>query len=200
MREGIRKECFRRVRSVPRSELKARSRINAINSLALLVVTYSFSVTNWSLTEIKKVDIKLCKLLTMHRMHQPKSDVNRLYLPRMKGDRGLVQLELSLATSILGMDTHLNNTNDWMLKLVKNIRKINTCTLLLAMQKNEVNLSIDNISENSTSTEKAKQIKAQAKTKNINELKEGRKDKPLHGKYPIRVSDPDSNSSLTISD
>ena len=62
---------------------------------------------------------------------------------------------------------------------------------------NEINLSTDNISENSTSTEKAKQIKAQAKTKNVNELKEGWKDKPLHGKYPIRGSDPYVNVSLT---
>ena len=62
---------------------------------------------------------------------------------------------------------------------------------------NEINLSTDNISENSTSTEKAKQIKIQAKTKNINELTEGWKDKPLHGKYPVRASDPDVNSSLT---
>ena len=37
---------------------------------------------------------------------------------------------------------------------------------------NEINVSAGNISENATSTEKAKQIKAQTKTKNINELKE----------------------------
>ena len=62
---------------------------------------------------------------------------------------------------------------------------------------NKINLSIDNVSENSSSTEKAKQIKTQAKIKNMNELKEGWKDKPLHGKYPIRASDPDVNFSLT---
>ena len=67
---------------------------------------------NWSLTEIKKADTKIGKLLTMHRMHHAKSDVNRLYLPRKEGGRGLVQLELSLKTSITGMDTYLNNTND----------------------------------------------------------------------------------------
>ena len=38
---------------------------------------------------------------------------------------------------------------------------------------NEINLSTDIISENAKSTEKAKQIKTQVKTKNINELKEG---------------------------
>ena len=62
---------------------------------------------------------------------------------------------------------------------------------------NEINFSTDNISENSKSAEKAKQIKTQAKTKNINELKERWKDKSLHGKYPIRATDPDVNSSLT---
>ena len=54
MREKIRKECFCRVRSILRSELKARNRIDGINSLALPVVTYSFNITNWSLTKIKK--------------------------------------------------------------------------------------------------------------------------------------------------
>ena len=62
MREEIRKECFRRVRAILRSELNARNRIDAINSLALPVVTYSFTIINWSLTEIKKADTKIRKL------------------------------------------------------------------------------------------------------------------------------------------
>ena len=66
MRVKIRKECFRRVRQILRSELHARNRIDAINSLALSVVTYSFTIINWSLTEIKKVYTKIRKLLTMH--------------------------------------------------------------------------------------------------------------------------------------
>ena len=89
MREKIRKACFRRVRSILRIELNARNRIDAINSLALPVVIYNFTIINCSLTEIKKVDTKIRKLLTMHRMHYPKSDVNRLYLPRKEGGRGL---------------------------------------------------------------------------------------------------------------
>ena len=105
-----------------RSELNARNRIDTINFLALPVVTYSFTIINWSLAEIKKVDTKIRKLL---RMHQPKPDANRLYLPRKEGGRGLVQFELSLKTSIIGMDTYLNNTNDWILKLVKNLEQNN---------------------------------------------------------------------------
>ena len=167
-REKIWNKCFRRVRYILRSELNARNRINAINYLILPVVTYKFTIINWSFTGIKNVDTKIRKLLTIHRMHHPKSDVNGLYLPRKEGGRGLVRLELSLKTSIIGMDTCLNNTNDWMLKFVKKHeqnKRMYSITSDAKKYLNEINLSTDNISENSSSTEKAKQIKTQAKIK-----------------------------------
>ena len=46
MKEKIWKECFRRVRSTLRSELNACNRTNAINFLALPVVTYNFTIIN----------------------------------------------------------------------------------------------------------------------------------------------------------
>ena len=98
-----------------------------------------------------------------------------MYLRHKEWGMGLVQLELSLKTSIIGMDTYLNNTNDWMLKLVKKHEEnkpMYSITSDVKKYLNEINLSTDDISENSTSTKKAKQIKTQAKTKNINELKE----------------------------
>ena len=107
-----------RVRSILRIELNAHNRIGAINSLSLPVVTYSFTMINWSLTKIKKVGTKIRKLLTMHPMHPSKYDVNSLYLSCKEGDRGLVLLELSLKTSIMGMGTYFSNTNHRMLKLV----------------------------------------------------------------------------------
>ena len=166
MREKIQKECFRRVMSILGSELNARNRINAINSLALPVFTYSFTIINWSLTEIKKIDTKIRKLLTMHRMHYPKSDINRLHLPRKEGGKGLVQLELSLKTSIIGMDTYLNNTNDWMLKLAKKHEKNKRMYSIASDAKkylNEINLSTENISGNSTSLFLQKQNKLRHK-------------------------------------
>ena len=79
-----------------------------------------------------------------------------------------MQLELSLKTSITGMDTYLNNTNDWMLKLVKKHEQNKRMYSITSDSKNylnEINLITDNIFETSSSTEKAKQIKTQAKTK-----------------------------------
>ena len=46
MNEKIRKECYRRVRGVLQSELNTKNKLEAINALAILVVTYSFNVVN----------------------------------------------------------------------------------------------------------------------------------------------------------
>ena len=59
MKEKIRKECYRRVRGVLQSELNAKNKLEAINPLAIPVVTYSFNVVNWNLEEIKRIDRKI---------------------------------------------------------------------------------------------------------------------------------------------
>ena len=79
-----------------KTELSSKNRITAINTLAISVVTYSFNVINWNMNELKRLDTKIRKQLTCNRMHHPKSDVERLYVPRKKGGRGMIQLELSL--------------------------------------------------------------------------------------------------------
>ena len=80
MKEKIRKEYYRRVRMVLKSELNASNRITAITTIATPVVIYSFNIIDWKQNEIKRMDTKTRKLLTMQNMHHPKADVARLYL------------------------------------------------------------------------------------------------------------------------
>ena len=47
MRERLRREYFRRVKVVLRTELCGRNKILAINGFALPVLTYSFGVIHW---------------------------------------------------------------------------------------------------------------------------------------------------------
>ena len=84
MKEKIRKEYNRRVRLILRTELNGRNKIEAINSLAVPVVQYSFGIIDWKISELKKIDTKTRKLLNMHKMLHPKADVERLTL----GSRG----------------------------------------------------------------------------------------------------------------
>jgi hypothetical protein len=64
------------------TELSAKNKIQAIGSLEVLVFRYTFGIINWHHEELQKVDRKTRKLLTIHGQHQPKADVDRLYVPR----------------------------------------------------------------------------------------------------------------------
>ena len=46
MKEKIRKECYRRVRAVLKTELNSANRTQAINTLTIPVVTYTFNIVN----------------------------------------------------------------------------------------------------------------------------------------------------------
>ena len=74
-------------------ELKARNKITVIGALAVRVLRYSFGTINWRAEEIRNIDRKTRKMLTVYKMHHPKADTDRLYVKRNGGGRGLVQIE-----------------------------------------------------------------------------------------------------------
>ena len=94
MKEKIRKKCYRRISGVLRSELNAKNKLEAINTLAIPAVTYSSHVVNWNVEEIKRTERKIRKLMTLNRMHHSKADVSRMSIPR-KGRRGITNLEMA---------------------------------------------------------------------------------------------------------
>jgi len=61
----MKKEYTRRLRMILRSELNAKTKITAIGALAVPESRYSFSVINWILEEIRKIDKKTRKILTV---------------------------------------------------------------------------------------------------------------------------------------
>ena len=60
----------------------------------------SFGIVNWHQEELQKLDGKTRKLLTIHGQRHPKTDVDRLYVPRKQGGRGLMQQEAAHAVEI----------------------------------------------------------------------------------------------------
>ncbi|CAG0889765.1 unnamed protein product [Darwinula stevensoni] len=76
-----------------KTELSSKNKISALNNLATSVLNYSFGVFDWSPTELQAIDRATRKLLTMHHTHHPKAAVERLYLLRCKGGRGLIEFE-----------------------------------------------------------------------------------------------------------
>jgi hypothetical protein len=99
---------YRRLRMILKSELNARNKITAIGALAVPVLRYSFGVINWRIEEVKQIDRKTRKMLKMYKMHHPKADIDRLYVKRKEGGRGLVQVEAAYKAEIIIIAEYLN--------------------------------------------------------------------------------------------
>jgi len=92
-REKLKKEYLKGLRMVLGTELSVKNKIQAIGSLAVPVLRYSFGIVNWRQKELQELDRKTRKLLTIHGEHHPRADVDRLYVSKKQGERGPMQLE-----------------------------------------------------------------------------------------------------------
>jgi len=121
MKERLKQEYSRRLRMVLKSELKARNKITAIGALAVPVLRYCFGIINRRTEEIKKIDRKTRKMLTTYKMHHPKADIDRLYVKRKEGGRGLVQIEVAYKAEIINIAEYLstNYKEDQFVNIVK---------------------------------------------------------------------------------
>ena len=204
MKEKIRKEYWRRVRMVCKSELNSKNCINAINALAVPFVTYSFHVVNWTMSDIRKLDVKTRKIMICNNMRHPKSDISRLYLPRIEGGRGLLQLEASYRVATIGLSTYLTETTDDFLKLVysheQSKRKYSIVKDSIKFQE-IINVKNDNPDDfqEKTSTEKAKIVKKQAKQEIMKQFHSSWENKHLHGQYKKRLNKNDTDRQATNS-
>ena len=91
------------------------------------VVQYSFNVINWNLQDLRRINTKIRKLLTCYKIHHPKGDKDRLYLPRSEEGRSLIKTELTDKTITIVLHKYLQTTNDGMMELAikhKNSRKL----------------------------------------------------------------------------
>ena len=80
MKGKIRSEYVRRVKKILKSHLNSRNVVTAINSRAVSILRYSARIIGWTEEELKNLDRKTRKLMTLHCMFHKKGDVDRLYL------------------------------------------------------------------------------------------------------------------------
>ncbi|KAJ8944512.1 hypothetical protein NQ318_011770 [Aromia moschata] len=93
----LKKECQEkyksRVTKLLNTLLSGGNLIKAINSWAVPVLTYSFGIVKWSVTDLDELDRLTRRLLTKFRQLHTNSSVIRLYLPRRRGGRGLLNIK-----------------------------------------------------------------------------------------------------------
>eukprot|EP00112_Aurelia_sp_Birch-Aquarium-sp1_P003300 Seg1367.7 transcript_id=Seg1367.7/GoldUCD/mRNA.D3Y31 product="Retrovirus-related Pol polyprotein from type-1 retrotransposable element R2" pseudo=true protein_id=Seg1367.7/GoldUCD/D3Y31 len=140
MKERIRALYYDRLKKLLKSKLNAGNLIKAINTWAVASVRYSAAIVDWTKEELRQMDRKTRKLLTMHGGLHPKSDVDRLHLPRKLGGRGTCSIEDCVEEERRSIAMYLSQTQEELLKFARTKLKLPT--------QNESKLEFKNRKEN----------------------------------------------------
>ena len=119
MKENVTKEYYRRVRKILKSKLNGGNVINAINTRAVAIIRYGAGIIKWTKEELRNVDRKTRKLMNMHRALHPQADVDRLYIKRAEGGRGMISVEDCVEIETNSLHQYVVESKEKLLKAVK---------------------------------------------------------------------------------
>jgi hypothetical protein len=103
--------------------------------LAVPVLRYSFGIINWHQEEIQKLDRKTRKMLTIHGQHHLRADIDRSYVPRKEGERGLMQVEGAYIAETLNFMEYVENKEDPLIQTVRTHQHNTNSALLQTVNK-----------------------------------------------------------------
>ena len=109
MKNKIQKEYLKKTWKLLETKLFSRNLIKGINTWAVPRVRYSGPFLKGTRNELWQMDQRTRKLMTMHEALHPRDDVDRLYVPRKEGGRGLASIEDSVDTSIQRLEDYIEN-------------------------------------------------------------------------------------------
>ena len=125
-KEKIRKEFLWRTWKIWESELYSRNKVTAYNTFALPVLTTSVGVLDWNEQELKDLDVKTRKVLNMSASLHSKGDIDRFYVPRSNGGRGLNMVLDMFKNRMANLSNYLQQThNNPRMEIVKHRERDN---------------------------------------------------------------------------
>jgi hypothetical protein len=155
--------------------------MQAINSLAVPVPQYSFGIIDWTLEDIRRMDRKTRKFLTLFGLLHPKSDVDRIYIPRKSGGRGLIELESSYVRTMVNLSQYIQQGHD---KYTKIITKCELSKKKYSLIKIGDRLKRKHlVQQPGSEKESLLSIKTQMKTTLTDDKIRTYSSKPLHGQF-----------------
>ena len=134
MKVKITKEYKRRLRLILKSKLNGRNKITAMNTWAVAIFRYGAGILEWKGCELKSLGRTTRKTMTMYGAFHPKSDVDRLYLKRHGGGRGLISIENCVRGEENSSGLYVMNSAE---KLIQGIRTSGTIETEGTISKSE---------------------------------------------------------------
>ena len=121
-KDKVKREYLRRTRKIWKSELNARNKVTAHNCFAVAMVRPTVGILDWSKQEIRDIDTATRKILAMTGSLNKKSDIDRLYVKRDQGGRGIISIEDRYCIRMISLHEHLEQVkhqNHYLMKVIE---------------------------------------------------------------------------------
>ena len=120
MKDTIRKEYLRRTRKILETKFSSRNLNKGINTWAVPLVRYSGPFLKGTRDELKQMDQRTRKLMTMNKALHPRDNVDRLYVSRKEGGRGLASIEDTDDASIQQLKDYIEKHERGLIITIRN--------------------------------------------------------------------------------
>ena len=118
--EKFKKNISGELENYSRIKINSRNLIKGRNTWAVPLVRYSGPFLKWTKDELRQMDQRTRKLMTMHKVLHPRDDVDRLYVPRKEGGRRLASIENSVDTSIQRLEDYIEKHQGGLITAIRN--------------------------------------------------------------------------------
>ena len=119
MKLNVSKEYIRRIRKVLKSKLNGGNLVRGVNTWAVSLLRYSVVFVSWRKSELQAIDRKTRNLFTIYGALHPNSDVDKLYIPRKKGGRGLISIEDCVELAIRGLEVYDHGSEERLIQAAR---------------------------------------------------------------------------------
>ena len=100
IKDKIKKEYIRRTWKQLETKLSLRNLVKGINTWAVLLERYLGPFLKWTREELKQMYQRTRKIMTIHKVLNPRANIDRLYASWKEGGRFLASIEDSVDASI----------------------------------------------------------------------------------------------------
>ena len=107
IKEKIKKEYLRGTRKLLETKLYCRNLTKGINIWAVTLVRYSEPFMKWTWEELKEINQRTRKLISIHKALHPRDDVDWLYVSRKEEGRGLTSIDGTVDTPIQRLEDYI---------------------------------------------------------------------------------------------
>ena len=118
MKAKVKHVYLRRLRLLLKSKLNGRNLFLAINSWAVAVIRYSAAFIGWAKNETRELDRHTRRMMSAYHAIHPKSNVQRIYIKRKEGGRGLTSVEECIASELRSLHHYIVTSEETLLTAV----------------------------------------------------------------------------------